>query len=496
MEKKIRNVIFDFGGVIVNLSIAATVEAFRQLGADTEGFLGKYGQQGIFRELELGRMTPEEFCQQLLPGKAPEEIYAAWNSMLTDIPLRRLQALRGLKERYHISLLSNTNDIHWQYSLQQHFLAQGFDPYQEFEHVFLSQEMHLAKPEKGIFEEVLRQTGYAPEETLFVDDSEENCKAFAELGVQTFTPRHGDDWLGELCPSVASIGFFDGVHRGHRHLIRQVESAAKQRDMDAMLITFCRHPREVVQPDYIPQLLTSTREKVQLLEQADIQRLEVLNFDHEMSQLSAKDFMRQVLRDQLGVKVLVMGYDHHFGHGGGEMEDYIRWGEEVGIEVLRAEELPQDYVSSSECRRKLMAGEVEEAARLLGHPYLLTGQVGEGHHIGQKLGFPTANVILERGKVLPAHGVYAVKVRMESASGQTHEYAGMLNIGTRPTMENGEDTSIEVNILNFEGDLYGKTIQLEFLKRLRDERKFSSFQELQEQLGKDREQVISIGNKG
>lgn len=488
MKANIKNVIFDFGGVIVDLSIHATVAAFQKLGADTEGFLGKYGQQGVFRRLEMGELTPEEFCQELLPEVSQEQICEAWNSMLVGIPHRRLQAIEALSHRYHISLLSNTNDIHWDYSLQEHFLPQGYDPDKMFEYVFLSQRLHLAKPDREIFAEVLRQSGYKAEETLFVDDSEANCKAFAELGVQTLTPSHPDEWLQTLCPSVASIGFFDGVHRGHRYLIEQVKREATERGLDAMLITFGRHPREVLQRDYVPKLLTSTIEKQQLLQKAGITRVETLDFTREMSRLTAREFMEKILQDQLGVKVLVMGYDHRFGSDGGTHEDYVRWGREVGIEVLQAQEMPEEYVSSSECRRLLQEGDVEKTASLLGHHYLLTGTVGEGHHVGKRLGFPTANVNPERGKVLPRDGVYAVWVVTEDGTRRK----GMLNIGHRPTLDNGEERSIEVNIIDFDEDVYGKTIQMEFVCRLRDEQKFNSLESLQQQLAEDRKRVLEI----
>ena len=488
MNEKIRNVIFDFGGVIVDLSIQATVEAFRQLGADTEGFLGRYGQQGLFRELELGEISPDEFCQQLLPNVPKEQVCEAWNRMLVRIPLRRLQALDALRRRYHISLLSNTNDIHWDFSLKEQFLPQGYNPVELFEHVFLSQRLHLAKPGKEIFEEVLRQSGYKAEETLFIDDSEANCKAFAKLGVQTFTPRHADEWLQELCPAVATIGFFDGVHQGHQYLINQVREIARQRGMDAMLLTFDRHPREVLHADYIPQLLTSPSEKLQLLRQTGMERVEVLQFTPNLSRLTAREFMQSVLKEQLGVKILVMGYDHRFGSDGGTFEDYRRWGMERDIEVILAEELAQDHVSSSECRRSLLEGDVERASRLLGHPYLLTGTVGEGHHVGKRLGFPTANVNPERGKVLPQDGVYAVWVVTEDGTRRK----GMLNIGHRPTLDNGEEKSIEVNIIDFDEDVYGKTIQMEFVCRLRDEVKFDSLEALQKQLEEDRKSILKL----
>lgn len=472
----------------MDLSMPTVIESFRQLGVDATAFLGKYVQQGIFQRLEMGEVTPHEFCQSLMPGIPEEKIQDAWNSMLPRIPLRRLQALKALGRRYHISLLSNTNDIHWEHAVRNLFRPQGYDPEELFENLFLSQRMHLAKPGRAIFEEVLRQSGYKAEETLFVDDSEANCKAFAELGVQTLTPSHPDEWLQRLCPTVASIGFFDGVHHGHRYLIHQVQEVARERGMEAMIVTFGQHPREVLQADYVPQLLTSTKEKLQLLRQTGIERIETLDFTKELSQMKARTFMQEVLREKLGVRVLVMGYDHRFGCDAGSFEDYVAWGKEVGIEVLHAKEMPNEHVSSSECRRRLQEGDVVKAASLLGHRYLLTGRVGEGHHMGTRLGFPTANVMLERGKIVPKRGVYAVWVRMEDGTC----LKGMLNIGKRPTLANGEDTSIEVHIMDFHGDLYGKDIQLEFVRRMRDEQRFDSLDALQDQLVQDRDAILKV----
>lgn len=306
--------------------------------------------------------------------------------------------------------------------------------------------------------------------------TEEGLSAEALLRISGGREGHG---------VVCSVGFFDGVHRGHRCLLQQIQEESRRRGMEAVLLTFGRHPREVVQADYVPQLLTTTQEKLQLLAQAGTENVAVLDFTREMSMLTARQFMQQVLLP-MGVKVLVMGYDHQFGHGGGDLSDYMEWGRELGIEVLRATELGGDHVSSSECRRRLMEGRVEEAARLLGYRYLLTGTVESGHRMGHSLGFPTANIHPQRGKVLPRGGVYAVWVTLPDGS----RHAGMLNIGSRPTMQNGEEVSIEVNILDYEGNLYGETIQLEFVKRLRDERKFSSLHELQQQLAKDRACVI------
>ncbi len=275
---------------------------------------------------------------------------------------------------------------------------------------------------------------------------------------------------------VATIGFFDGVHCGHRYLIAQVLAEAGRSGLRSMVVTMDCHPRKVVDTDYVPQLLTTTEERTSLLRETGVDRVEVIHFDREMSGMSARDFMQQVLRDRYQVSTLVMGYDHKFGHGGGTKEDYIRWGEECGIKVIVAQQLTETYSSSSAIRKLLQAGEVAEAARLLGHPYILTGTVESGHKVGRTLGFPTANLHISDEKLIPANGVYAVRTTL----GQ-----GIMNIGRRPTLDNGTDLSIEVHILDYEGNLYGQTVQLQFIERIREEQRFDSVEALKAQIGKD-----------
>lgn len=471
----IRNIIFDFGGVIVDLNIGATVAAFERLGANVGDFIGRTRQSGLFADLELGLISEEAFMERLRAyGPASRE---AWCAMLVDVPARRLAALRRLAKTYHLSLLSNTNDIHWHYALERFFAPQGFRPEDVFEHVFLSQCMHLAKPSRAIFEQVLAESGYKPEETLFVDDSAENCTAFAALGVRTFTPQEADDWV----PKVATIGMFDGVHRGHRHLLRQVAEEARRRDLASMVLTFDRHPRRVLDEAYQPSLLSTLDEKVHLIEATDIDICRVVPFTRELATLTAREFMAEVLRDRLHVEVLVMGYDHHFGHGGGTREDYVEWGKETGIDVVFAEELEGEKTSSSAVRRLLAAGDVEGAGRLLGYPYMLSGEVVEGRGVGHQLGFPTANIAVSSDKLPPRAGVYAVWAELPDGTRRK----GMLNIGSRPTLHNGTDTTYEVNILDFIGDLYGKPLRLSLIQRLRSEQTFASLDALRAQLTAD-----------
>ena len=282
---------------------------------------------------------------------------------------------------------------------------------------------------------------------------------------------------------VATIGFFDGVHCGHRFLISQVLEQARNAGLRSMAITMDRHPKTIVATDYVPCLLTTTEERITLLKESGIEHVEVLEFDRKMAEMTARTFMKEVLRKQLHVSVLVMGYDHRFGHGGGSHEDYIQWGEECGIKVVIARKFERHYASSSEIRRQLTEGNVAEAAKLLCHPYVLTGMVESGHQVGRTLGFPTANLRISQEKLIPATGVYAVMTELG---------AGIMNIGRRPTLNNGTNLSIEVHIMNYEGNLYGKELHLSFIERIREERKFASLEELKAQIREDIRQVSSL----
>lgn len=285
---------------------------------------------------------------------------------------------------------------------------------------------------------------------------------------------------------IATIGFFDGVHIGHCHLINMLKKVARERGVEACVITFDRHPRQVVQPEWCPEMLTTLEEKTQLLEATGIDRCEVLHFDREMANQSAHDFMLHTLKEKLGVSILVTGYDNRFGHNRSEgFEDYVRYGKEIGIEVIKGEELTDgsNNVSSSSIRRMLKEGRIEDATRCLGREYQLTGTVVGGEHIGRTIGFPTANIRPnDSSKLIPANGVYAVDVW--SQAGDINRERAMLNIGTRPTF-NGTATTIEVHIPHFAGNLYGSTLRIAFLRKIREERKFDSPEALVEQLNKD-----------
>lgn len=281
---------------------------------------------------------------------------------------------------------------------------------------------------------------------------------------------------------VATIGFFDGVHRGHMHLLAQLWKVAQQRSMRPLVITFDVHPRQVLHADFQPQLLTSLDEKVRLIRGLGFEEIAVLQFSKEMAALSPLAFMREILCKQLSVSVLLMGYDHRFGHGGGTLEEYKRWGNEVGIQVLTAERMPGEKVSSSVVRNMLIEGNVDAARKLLGRPYEVSGVVVHGKALGRQIGFPTANVSLKPAILCPKTGVYAVRVRLEDDS----LHNGMLCVGSRPTLEDGRGQTIEVHLFDYEGDLYGKSLTIAFHAFLREEMKFDSVSDLQNQLSVDK----------
>lgn len=291
---------------------------------------------------------------------------------------------------------------------------------------------------------------------------------------------------------VATIGFFDGVHRGHRFLIDRVIEEAQRSGMSSAVITFDRHPREVLQTDYQPDLLSTLDEKLLLLSKTHVDNTVVLHFDASLAALTAHDFMRDVLQRQLKVRKLIIGYDNRFGHNRSEgFDDYVRYGKELGIEVIRADAfLPDDVrVSSSVIRTCLREGRVEEANRLLGYDYTIESRIVSGYQNGRKMGFPTANLDITRcQQLLPASGVYAVLVRLKDSVGWKR---GMMNIGHRPTF-NGTSTSMEVNLFNFSGDLYGQELLVSFISKIRDERKFDSIDALAEQLQHDKVQINKL----
>lgn len=301
-----------------------------------------------------------------------------------------------------------------------------------------------------------------------------------------------DDYAG-FCPSVATVGFFDGVHRGHKHLIKSVKTvAASMPYTQTTVFTFDTHPRMTVDKNFCPELLSTTGERLALLSKTGINNCIVLHFDKNMAAMSAQQFMKEVLHDRYNVKTLVTGYDHRFGHNRTETtDDYVRYGRETGIDVVKADRLTDDGqdISSSAVRRLIAGGDMTNAGICLGYNYFITGKVTEGFREGRKIGFPTANIkVNDSMKLIPKHGVYAVNVILE---GTDKRMEGMMNIGNRPTF-GGSETSLEVNIFDFSDDIYGHAVSIEFVSRLRDEHKFNSVDELTAHLKKDRETAKNI----
>ena len=296
-------------------------------------------------------------------------------------------------------------------------------------------------------------------------------------------------------PACATIGFFDGVHRGHRFLVDQLRQLAAAHGERSMVITFARHPRLVVCPDWQPQLLTTLDEKLALLAESGVDVVVVLSFDRRMAALSAQSFMADVLRRQLGVATLLSGYDNRFGHNRSEgFDDYVAYGRAMDMRVVRAEALSMGdvAVSSSHIRRLISEGSVAQAADCLGRRYALSGCVEHGEQIGRTLGFPTANIALgDAQKLLPADGVYAVQVLTE---GSDRLVGGVMNIGRRPTFD-GHRRTLEVHLLDFSGDLYGRQLRVSFVERLRGERTFDSPDALIQQMTADARQAQQLINK-
>ncbi len=309
--------------------------------------------------------------------------------------------------------------------------------------------------------------------------------------METICINNGDIRLPKC---VATIGVFDGVHKGHQHLIGMVTEQARVSGLRSVVVTFDRSPRLVLDASFHPQLLTTLEEKQAIISQLGVDYLVVLPFTKELAALTAREFMQQILHKQLNADMLITGYDNRFGHHREEgFDDYVRYGEEMGMQVLRGDaELMTDgkeVVSSSMIRQLLLEGRVELMPQCLTRLYKLSGKVMPGEHIGHSLGFPTANLeLLCSDKLIPAPGVYAVWAMLEK---DRQQRAAMMNIGTRPTFE-GKGQTLEVNILDFDGNLYGQKVDIAFVARLREERRFDSPEALVAQLQEDKKQVKDI----
>ncbi|HEY6809249.1 MAG TPA: bifunctional riboflavin kinase/FAD synthetase [Gemmatimonadales bacterium] len=282
--------------------------------------------------------------------------------------------------------------------------------------------------------------------------------------------------------TVVTVGSFDGVHRGHQAVVAEIARRAKAAGQESLLVTFEPHPLEVVNPEAAPRLLTTPDEKREVLAQSPLDRVAVLPFTRELAQLDPADFVRQVLRAEYGMRELVLGYDHGFGRGrSGDVELVRRLGREdgFGVDVVDAVRDDGQPISSTLIRTAVAHGELERAARWLGRPYAVRGVVERGAGRGRTIGIPTLNLAPPPKKLLPPDGVYAVRVH-----GSWGVRGGMMNQGPRPTF-GVTARGLEVHLFDFAGEVYGETVRIEWVRRLRDVRTFGSREELVAQLARD-----------
>ena len=298
--------------------------------------------------------------------------------------------------------------------------------------------------------------------------------------------------LNELNSGItATVGFFDGVHLGHRFLIEQLKDLARKAGMPSAVITFYIHPRKVLSTDYVPDLLTSFDEKLHHLSTTGIDYCIVINFTRAFSKYSSQSFIQDVLFEQLHVKHLLVGYDHKFGKDrSGGFNEYKKYGKSIGLEVVLANQLTEKRIhhSSTKIREMLQEGRVKEAAQVLSYNYILKGIVVKGDKIGREMGFPTANIdLFDKTKIIPKKGAYAVHIKVEK-----NIYKGMLYIGLRPTLLHKKELRIEANIFDFSNNLYGRFVEIEFIDYLRKDKKFRQISNLIKQLEKDKENALKI----
>ena len=289
---------------------------------------------------------------------------------------------------------------------------------------------------------------------------------------------------------VVATGFFDGVHLGHRLVLGQLVTAARERGTSSTVVTFWPHPRTVLQDGARDlRLLTTLEEKKALLQGLGVDHVEVVPFTRAFSRMSTEEYLRDFVMGTLGAKTLLLGYDNRIGHDGGTPDRIQAIAEGLGLEVIRTDrlDLPGEVtVSSTKIRHALEAGDVELAARMLGYRYSLLGVVVAGNHLGRKIGFPTANMQLyEPLKLIPGNGVYHVEVETLG-----ERYYGMCNIGVRPTVGQSNAKTVEVNIFDFDQDIYGLDIRITFLEKIRDEHRFDSLEALSVQLTRDRARCL------
>jgi len=304
--------------------------------------------------------------------------------------------------------------------------------------------------------------------------------------------QHIDEFT-PLKNAIVTIGTFDGVHQGHRQIIAGIKELAKQTGGETVILTFFPHPRMIIHPeDQTLKLITTIHERAALLEQLGVDHLIITPFSRDFSNQLPEAYIRDILVNKIGTRKIIIGYDHRFGKDRqGGLADLQQAGPVYGFEVIEIPEQDIDHVavSSTRIREALLRSDIEQANNFLGYPFFITGKVIRGNQIGRQIGYPTANLLVEEGyKIIPADGIFASTVEI---AGQT--YQGMSYIGHRPTI-NGMTRNIEVNIFDFNQDIYNQTVKMNFIHFVRHDVKFSSLEGLKEQLAQDRLDVLKLLN--
>lgn len=300
--------------------------------------------------------------------------------------------------------------------------------------------------------------------------------------------------LESIINPVLTIGTFDGVHIGHQKIIKKLNKEAEKNDGQSVLLTFYPHPRIVLNPEnHGLSLIQTQEEKLAKLEHFGLDNLIVIPFTPAFSNLSAEEFVLEFLVEKLKVNTIIIGYDHQFGknrEGGVNFLNSISSKYNFNVIEIPAQEINDVNISSTRIRKAIENGEVEIANKYLGEPLLLHGKVVKGKQLGRTIGYPTANIeLLSSLKIIPKKGVYLVKIKINKI-----EYDGMMNIGTRPTVSKSNNISIEVNIFNFNNDIYYEEVEVSILKKIRDEKKFDSIEKLKNQLKEDEQNCINISH--
>jgi riboflavin kinase/FMN adenylyltransferase len=301
---------------------------------------------------------------------------------------------------------------------------------------------------------------------------------------------HSIDTYCSTKKTIATIGTFDGVHIGHQQILNKLILSAKNEGCESLILTFFPHPKMVLQNHSDIKLLNTIDERIELLSNTDLDHLIIHPFNNEFAMLSAEDFVKNILVDKLNIHKIIIGYDHHFGRNRtANINDLIVFGKKYNFEVeqISVQEIQKVSVSSTKIRTAIENGNIELANEYLGYSYFFEGIVQKGKQIGRTIGFPTANIkVKENYKLIPKNGVYIIKSFINNLT-----VFGMMNIGTNPTV-NGNNQSIEVHFIDFDGDLYNQNIRITVLKHLREEQKFDSIELLKNQLEKDKQTTLSF----